>query len=161
MLMTMNCPRHRSFPRNSRGASVQRASRSRRYKSTPVTTSWPSANMSASTTTFSPIVRLMGNRPLSISGVTASMTTRAAPRGLACLVFRDRGMGREFTQLAGLCASAIECQPMRIAILTNEYPPHVYGGAGVHVEYLTRELVALGEQVRVLCFGDQREALVT
>jgi alpha-maltose-1-phosphate synthase len=29
---------------------------------------------------------------------------------------------------------------MRISILTNEYPPHVYGGAGVHVEYLTREL---------------------
>ena len=29
---------------------------------------------------------------------------------------------------------------MRIAILTNEYPPHIYGGAGVHVEYLTREL---------------------
>ena len=29
---------------------------------------------------------------------------------------------------------------MNIAILTNEYPPNVYGGAGVHVEYLTREL---------------------
>jgi glycogen synthase len=48
---------------------------------------------------------------------------------------------------------------MRIAILTNEYPPHVYGGAGVHVEYLTRELAALDNRrhdVRVLCFGDQR-----
>lgn len=47
---------------------------------------------------------------------------------------------------------------MRIAILTNEYPPHVYGGAGVHVEYLTRELVRLDEgrhQVAVVCFGDQ------
>ena len=32
---------------------------------------------------------------------------------------------------------------MRIAILTNEYPPNVYGGAGVHVEYLTRELARL------------------
>ena len=32
---------------------------------------------------------------------------------------------------------------MRIAILTNEYPPHVYGGAGVHVEYLTRELASI------------------
>ena len=29
---------------------------------------------------------------------------------------------------------------MQVLILTNEYPPHVYGGAGVHVEYLTREL---------------------
>ena len=49
---------------------------------------------------------------------------------------------------------------MNIAVLTNEYPPHVYGGAGVHVEYLTRELAALDEgrhRVRVLCFGDQRE----
>lgn len=49
---------------------------------------------------------------------------------------------------------------MKIAILTNEYPPNVYGGAGVHVEYLTRELGALGggaHQVRVLCFGQQVE----
>lgn len=48
---------------------------------------------------------------------------------------------------------------MKIAILTNEYPPNVYGGAGVHVEYLTRELCALDagrHLVRVLCFGDQR-----
>ena len=34
---------------------------------------------------------------------------------------------------------------MRIAILTNEYPPHVYGGAGVHVEYLTRELARIDD----------------
>ena len=47
---------------------------------------------------------------------------------------------------------------MQIAVLTNEYPPHVYGGAGVHVEYLTRELAAIddgGHTVRVLCFGAQ------
>src|SRR5947199_9032518 len=47
---------------------------------------------------------------------------------------------------------------MHIAILTNEYPPHVYGGAGVHVEYLTRELARLDggrHTVQVLCFGDQ------
>jgi alpha-maltose-1-phosphate synthase len=50
--------------------------------------------------------------------------------------------------------------PMRIGILTNEYPPNVYGGAGVHVEYLTRELALLdGErhQVEVVCFGTQHE----
>jgi len=49
---------------------------------------------------------------------------------------------------------------MRIGILTNEYPPNVYGGAGVHVEYLTRELAALDDGrnfVRVLAFGDQAE----
>ena len=43
---------------------------------------------------------------------------------------------------------------MRVTILTNEYPPHVYGGAGVHVEYLTREL-ARHAAVQVICFGDQ------
>jgi starch synthase len=32
---------------------------------------------------------------------------------------------------------------MRVAILTREYPPEVYGGAGVHVEYLARELSRL------------------
>jgi glycogen synthase len=49
---------------------------------------------------------------------------------------------------------------MRIALLTNEYPPHVYGGAGVHVEYLSRELARLEEgahTVDVLAFGEQRE----
>jgi glycogen synthase len=47
---------------------------------------------------------------------------------------------------------------MRIAILTNEYPPYIYGGAGVHVEYLTRELTRLNKgehSVIVLAFGDQ------
>ena len=48
---------------------------------------------------------------------------------------------------------------MDIAILTKEYPPHTYGGAGVHVEYLTRELEKLIEgKIRILCFGDQKEA---
>lgn len=49
---------------------------------------------------------------------------------------------------------------MRISILTNEYPPHVYGGAGVHVEYLARELARLegrAHRVDVLAFGEQRE----
>ncbi len=49
---------------------------------------------------------------------------------------------------------------MKIAILTNEFPPHIYGGAGVAVEYLTRELTQLdngAHTVKVLCFGDQKE----
>jgi glycogen synthase len=48
---------------------------------------------------------------------------------------------------------------MRIAILTNEYPPHIYGGAGVHVEYLTRELARVEDgnhSIEILCFGDQQ-----
>ncbi len=43
---------------------------------------------------------------------------------------------------------------MKALLLTNEYPPHVYGGAGVHVEYLARELAKLME-VEVRCFGEQ------
>ena len=43
---------------------------------------------------------------------------------------------------------------MKTLLLTNEYPPHTYGGAGVHVEYLSRELAAL-MPVEVRCFGDQ------
>ena len=49
---------------------------------------------------------------------------------------------------------------MRIALFTNEYPPHVYGGAGVHVEYLSRELARAdggAHHVEVLCFGEQHE----
>jgi alpha-maltose-1-phosphate synthase len=51
-----------------------------------------------------------------------------------------------------------ESSSMRIVILTNEYPPYVYGGAGVHVEYLARELASLEDRahnIKVLCFGDQ------
>ena len=44
---------------------------------------------------------------------------------------------------------------MRALLLTNEYPPNVYGGAGVHVEFLSRELARLMD-VEVRCFGDQR-----
>ena len=39
-------------------------------------------------------------------------------------------------------------------LLTNEYPPYTYGGAGVHVEYLSRELAKF-MAVEVRCFGDQ------
>ncbi len=45
---------------------------------------------------------------------------------------------------------------MRVDLLTREYPPEVYGGAGVHVEYLARELRALAD-VHVQCFGKPRD----
>ena len=44
---------------------------------------------------------------------------------------------------------------MHVALLTREYPPEVYGGAGVHVEYLARELARL-EEVTVHCWGAER-----
>lgn len=45
---------------------------------------------------------------------------------------------------------------MKIALFTNEFPPNIYGGAGVHVDFLSRELAKLG-QVDVRCFGEQNE----
>ena len=43
---------------------------------------------------------------------------------------------------------------MRVGLFSREYPPHVYGGAGVHVEYLSREL-ARKIEVEVHCWGEQ------
>jgi starch synthase len=43
---------------------------------------------------------------------------------------------------------------MRVGLMTREYPPNVYGGAGVHVEYLSREL-AKKIEVEVRCWGTQ------
>jgi starch synthase len=47
--------------------------------------------------------------------------------------------------------------PLSVALLTREYPPDVYGGAGVHVEYLARELARLVD-VTVHCWGSPRPA---
>src|SRR5699024_2935351 len=47
---------------------------------------------------------------------------------------------------------------MRVELLTREYPPHIYGGAGVHVTELARELRALVD-VGVRCFDGPREGV--
>ena len=47
-----------------------------------------------------------------------------------------------------------DAKEMKTLFLTNEYPPNIYGGAGVHVDYLSRELAKL-MAVEVRCFGDQ------
>ncbi|GGX75920.1 glycogen synthase [Streptomyces anandii] len=44
---------------------------------------------------------------------------------------------------------------MRVGLLTREYPPDVYGGAGVHVEFLARELRPLVD-LEVHCWGEGR-----
>jgi alpha-maltose-1-phosphate synthase len=44
---------------------------------------------------------------------------------------------------------------LRVAMLTREYPPEVYGGAGVHVEYLARSLASLVD-LTVHCQGADR-----
>jgi alpha-maltose-1-phosphate synthase len=49
---------------------------------------------------------------------------------------------------------------MNVLLLTNEYPPHIYGGAGVHVDHLVREMALCDDgrhRLQILCFGDQHE----
>jgi alpha-maltose-1-phosphate synthase len=48
---------------------------------------------------------------------------------------------------------------VRVALLTREYPPEVYGGAGVHVEYLARELRDLVD-LTVHCQGADRSGAI-
>src|SRR5687768_6228430 len=48
---------------------------------------------------------------------------------------------------------------MKVALLTREFPPEVYGGAGEHVEYLARELARL-EELTVHCWGADRDGAV-
>ena len=62
----------------------------------------------------------------------------------------------------GRCGPAGGLGPFRkvnVAMLTREYPPEVYGGAGVHVEYLTRELRDL-VSLTVHCQGADRAGAV-
>ena len=44
---------------------------------------------------------------------------------------------------------------MKVGLITKEWPPHIYGGAGVHVKYLAQSLRPLID-VEVHCFGEPR-----
>src|SRR6202034_1773474 len=53
------------------------------------------------------------------------------------------------------------CERVKVSLLTREYPPDVYGGAGVHVEYLARALSASGlVDLTVHCEGADRAGAV-
>src|SRR6185312_239708 len=68
-----------------------------------------------------------------------------------------RGLGRRHHR-GGQGARGRAVTPadkLRVALLTREYPPEVYGGAGVHVTYLARELAPLVD-VTVHCQGADR-----
>jgi starch synthase len=56
----------------------------------------------------------------------------------------------------GLRSAASAGGLLRVDLLTREYPPESYGGAGVHLEYLSRHLRPLAD-VRVHCFGAPRD----
>jgi starch synthase len=55
--------------------------------------------------------------------------------------------------------SAPSGRRLKVALLTREYPPEVYGGAGVHVEYLARALSGLVD-LTVHCQGAPRDTAV-
>lgn len=51
----------------------------------------------------------------------------------------------------------ISGKPLSIALLTREWPPNIYGGAGVHVANLVEALLASGNvKTQVHCFGAPR-----
>ena len=62
------------------------------------------------------------------------------------------------TVVASPLAASTE-RRLRVALLTREYPPEVYGGAGVHVTYLARELSGLVD-LTVHCQGVDRAGAV-
>ncbi|MFF7682934.1 glycogen synthase [Microbacterium sp. NPDC007973] len=50
---------------------------------------------------------------------------------------------------------------MRVDIVTKEYPPEIYGGAGVHATELVKALRAEGTEVQVRAFGAERDEVDT
>ena len=52
--------------------------------------------------------------------------------------------------------STSRLDPVRVGLLTREYPPDVYGGAGVHVEYLVRGAARARSTSTSHCFGEPR-----
>ena len=84
--------------------------------------------------------------PLTCSSIwtrSASGPSAWLPGDRASHALDDRGGRRQMAEIR------------KATLFTNEYPPNVYGGAGVHVEYLSRAL-AKRIAVEVRCFGEQR-----
>src|SRR5439155_24778217 len=73
--------------------------------------------------------------------VNAPFTTFPGPWGVPLTGLRGGGDGPNNPGMG-----------MKVVLMPSEYPPNVYGGAGVHVEHLTRELPRLIE-VEVRRFG--------
>src|SRR5437870_5948388 len=75
----------------------------------------------------------------------------------SCWCARSKCRGDHCLPIRRLTQAPLQRPKTRVKVLflTNEYPPHIYGGAGIHVGYLSREL-AKTMPVEVRCFGDQR-----
>src|SRR6516165_1628502 len=79
--------------------------------------------------------------PMQLFGISSNCDAVAHPS--RC---RSRGLQDKSSDAAG--------RGMKVCFISREYPPHVYGGAGVHVRNLTGELAQVMD-VEVRCFGDQ------
>jgi alpha-maltose-1-phosphate synthase len=65
---------------------------------------------------------------------------------------------RFLSSIASRTGTVFPPESVKTLFLSNEYPPTIYGGAGVHVDYLSRELAKLMD-VEVRCYGEEhREA---
>jgi len=82
------------------------------------------------------------------AGVAPTQLFRISGGKRAAFPVRQRSRGLQ-CRTAGAAGRA-----MKVCFISREYPPHVYGGAGVHVRNLTRELAQLMD-VEVRCFGEQ------
>src|SRR5208282_6796958 len=72
---------------------------------------------------------------------------------------RFRGVGRRYHRGGQGPGGPSVTGKLKVALLTREYPPEVYGGAGVHVTYLARELAPLVD-LTVHCQGADRPGAV-
>src|SRR5581483_1847413 len=95
-------------------------------------------------------------RPVPRSGSTRSPTRRASPCRPMALSSSERGKRSLRPRQRGH-QSPSTGSVMRVALLTREYPPEIYGGAGVHVEYLSEHVARLVD-LDVFCFGGPRES---
>ncbi len=89
MRLGNRAPRQRSLPIGTSGARCHSFSSAARHSSSAASSSWPSANMSASTVIGRPMMRLAANAPPLTCGVTRSMTTGG--RKAAALAVRRSG----------------------------------------------------------------------
>ncbi len=88
---------------------------------------------------------------------SCSASIRARSRASSSASRRRQATIRPPRRTERALASARRRRPMKVLMLTREYPPHVYGGAGVVVDQLTRAL-ARRMAVEVRCFGERGPA---
>jgi glycogen synthase len=101
------------------------------------------------------VVGVAGERPLVIQAIT-NIPAGQRKADATCETLAVWHSSRAVLRLIGYMARTEEHDRMNVLYLTREFPPHVYGGAGVHVEHLVAEMARLAS-VQVLCFGDQDE----